>query len=54
MNLTLHTDYSLRILLYLAEHADRPVATREINQPANEQDRTEGHAHNGLQTVPRH
>jgi Rrf2 family nitric oxide-sensitive transcriptional repressor len=30
MNLTLHTDYSLRILLYLAEHTDRPVSTREI------------------------
>ena len=32
MNLTLHTDYSLRILLYLAEHTDRPVATREISE----------------------
>lgn len=31
MNLTLHTDYSLRILLYLAEHRDRPVSTREIS-----------------------
>ena len=31
MNLTLHTDYSLRILLYLAEHTDRPVLTREIS-----------------------
>ncbi len=31
MNLTLHSDYSLRILLYLAEHMDRPVATREIS-----------------------
>ncbi len=31
MNLTLHTDYSLRILLYLAEHSDRPVSTREIS-----------------------
>ena len=31
MNLTLHTDYSLRILLYLAEHTDRPVSTREIS-----------------------
>ena len=31
MNLTLHTDYSLRILLYLAEHNDRPVSTREIS-----------------------
>ena len=32
MNLTLHTDYSLRILLYLAEHTDRPVSTREISE----------------------
>lgn len=32
MNLTLHTDYSLRILLYLAEHTNRPVATREISE----------------------
>ncbi len=32
MNLTLHTDYSLRILLYLAEHDDRPVSTREISE----------------------
>jgi Rrf2 family nitric oxide-sensitive transcriptional repressor len=31
LNLTLHTDYSLRILLYLAEHTDRPVSTREIS-----------------------
>jgi Rrf2 family nitric oxide-sensitive transcriptional repressor len=31
LNLTLHTDYSLRILLYLAEHSDRPVSTREIS-----------------------
>ena len=32
MNLTLHTDYSLRILLYLAEHTGRPVSTREISE----------------------
>ena len=32
MNLTLHSDYSLRILLYLAEHTDRPVSTREISE----------------------
>ena len=32
MNLTLHTDYSLRILLYLAEHTNRPVSTREISE----------------------
>lgn len=31
MNLTLHTDYSLRILLYLAEHNEKPVSTREIS-----------------------
>lgn len=31
MNLTLHSDYSLRILLYLAEHRDRQVSTREIS-----------------------
>lgn len=31
MNLTLHSDYSLRILLYLAEHRERPVSTREIS-----------------------
>lgn len=32
MNLTLHADYSLRVLLYLAEHRDRPVSTREISE----------------------
>jgi Rrf2 family nitric oxide-sensitive transcriptional repressor len=32
LNLTLHTDYSLRILLDLAEHTDRPVSTREISE----------------------
>jgi Rrf2 family nitric oxide-sensitive transcriptional repressor len=32
VNLTLHTDYSLRILLYLAEHRDRAVSTREISE----------------------
>ncbi len=32
MNLTLHADYSLRVLLYLAEHTDRPVSTREISE----------------------
>jgi Rrf2 family nitric oxide-sensitive transcriptional repressor len=32
LNLTLHTDYSLRILLYLAEHKDRSVSTREISE----------------------
>jgi Rrf2 family nitric oxide-sensitive transcriptional repressor len=31
VNLTLHSDYSLRILLYLAEHRDRQVSTREIS-----------------------
>ena len=30
MQLTLHTDYSLRVLLYLAEHHDRAVSTQEI------------------------
>jgi Rrf2 family nitric oxide-sensitive transcriptional repressor len=32
LNLTLHSDYSLRILLYLAEHRDRAVSTREISE----------------------
>jgi Rrf2 family nitric oxide-sensitive transcriptional repressor len=32
VNLTLHTDYSLRILLYLSEHRDRPVSTQEISE----------------------
>jgi Rrf2 family transcriptional regulator, nitric oxide-sensitive transcriptional repressor len=32
MDLTLHADYSLRVLLYLAEHTDRPVSTREISE----------------------
>jgi Rrf2 family transcriptional regulator, nitric oxide-sensitive transcriptional repressor len=32
LNLTLHADYSLRVLLYLAEHTDRPVSTREISE----------------------
>ena len=31
MNLTLHADYSLRVLLYLSEHRDRPVSTQEIS-----------------------
>lgn len=32
MQLTLHADYSLRILLYLAENPHRPVSTREISE----------------------
>jgi Rrf2 family transcriptional regulator, nitric oxide-sensitive transcriptional repressor len=32
LNLTLHADYSLRILLYLSEHMDRPVSTQEISE----------------------
>jgi Rrf2 family transcriptional regulator, nitric oxide-sensitive transcriptional repressor len=32
LNLTLHTDYSLRILLYLAEHTGGPVSTRELSE----------------------
>src|SRR6185369_1030447 len=32
VNLTLHADYSLRILLYLSEHRDRPVSTQEISE----------------------
>ncbi|MDQ1472618.1 MAG: Rrf2 family transcriptional regulator, nitric oxide-sensitive transcriptional repressor [Bryobacterales bacterium] len=32
LNLTLHADYSLRILLYLSEHTDRPVSTQEISE----------------------
>jgi Rrf2 family nitric oxide-sensitive transcriptional repressor len=32
MQLTLHADYSLRILLYLVENPDRYVSTREISQ----------------------
>jgi Rrf2 family nitric oxide-sensitive transcriptional repressor len=31
MQLTLHADYSLRILLYLTENPDRCVSTREIS-----------------------
>jgi Rrf2 family nitric oxide-sensitive transcriptional repressor len=31
MHLTLHTDYSLRVLLYLAHFPDRRVNTREIS-----------------------
>jgi Rrf2 family nitric oxide-sensitive transcriptional repressor len=31
VHLSLHTDYSLRVLLYLAEHNDRPVSTQEIS-----------------------
>lgn len=30
MRLTLHADYALRVLLYLASHPDRPVSTQEI------------------------
>lgn len=32
MQLTLHADYSLRILLYLTENPDRYISTREISQ----------------------
>jgi Rrf2 family nitric oxide-sensitive transcriptional repressor len=32
LNLTLHADYSLRVLLYLSEHRDRPVSTQEISE----------------------
>ncbi len=32
MQLTLHADYSLRILLYLTENPDRYVSTREISE----------------------
>lgn len=31
MQLTLHADYSLRVLLYLAEHHDRVVSTQEMS-----------------------
>jgi Rrf2 family nitric oxide-sensitive transcriptional repressor len=31
MQLTLHADYSLRVLLYLAENRERAVSTREIS-----------------------
>jgi Rrf2 family nitric oxide-sensitive transcriptional repressor len=31
MRLTLHADYSLRVLLYLAENPDRAVPTREMS-----------------------
>lgn len=31
MQLTLHADYSLRVLLYLAEHSDRAISTQEIS-----------------------
>lgn len=32
MQLTLHADYSLRVLLYLAENPDRMVSTEEISE----------------------
>ncbi len=32
MQLTLHADYSLRVLLYLAENPDRPISTQEISE----------------------
>jgi Rrf2 family transcriptional regulator, nitric oxide-sensitive transcriptional repressor len=32
MQLTLHADYSLRVLLYLASHPDRVVSTQEISK----------------------
>jgi Rrf2 family nitric oxide-sensitive transcriptional repressor len=31
LQLTLHADYSLRVLLYLAEHTDRVVSTQEMS-----------------------
>jgi Rrf2 family nitric oxide-sensitive transcriptional repressor len=32
MQLTLHADYSLRVLLYLAEHPNRCISTREMSE----------------------
>jgi len=32
VQLTLHADYSLRVLLYLAEHPGRPVSTQEMSE----------------------
>ena len=32
MQLTLHADYALRVLLYLADHPDRTVSTQEISE----------------------
>ena len=32
MHLTLHADYSLRVLLYLAAHSERQVSTQEVSQ----------------------
>ena len=32
MQLTLHADYSLRVLLYLASHPDHPASTQEISK----------------------
>lgn len=32
MHLTLHADYSLRVLFYLAAHSDRLVATGEVSE----------------------
>lgn len=32
MQLTLHADYSLRVLLYLAENRNRPASTQEISE----------------------
>ncbi len=32
MHLTLHADYSLRVLLYLAAHPDRVISTAEVSE----------------------
>ena len=32
MQLTLNTDYSLRVLLYVAQNSDKQVSTREISE----------------------
>jgi Rrf2 family nitric oxide-sensitive transcriptional repressor len=32
LHLTLHADYSLRVLLYLAAHSERLVSTQEVSQ----------------------
>lgn len=32
MHLTLHADYSLRVLLYLAARPERPVSTQEVSE----------------------
>ncbi len=51
MHLTLHADYSLRTLLYLAAHPDRIVSTQEVSEAYSI---SKNHLVRVVQTLGRH